>query len=939
MAEPAYRSLRAAAIADVGRAIAMTAAGVALFAVVELALTWWTYWGAIALGSDVRLVALVATLSLGLWLVLTVLLAGAMIATRLARAAFDPVAARGPGWFVAAPLHEGVRSGVPRLWAICATAGVISMFMQHEASAAIAEHKDGPLIAVYIAGYTLVAIAIAVPVRYVARIAADAAAKALAPILGALNPLGRWRAGGVALAAVFAGSLAAAWFVLPESRSYLSIRIAISGVAIALGMGIGARLHAQRKPRRRTKRRAFAIAGAGLVLSVGTLWQWGGDGETKGIAISASPALDKLIDYVRIANDLDGDGFGSLLGENDCAPFDASIHPGAKDIPDDGIDQNCDGHDFSLRSAIEPTGPTLPVPPQFKRTDWNFLFITVDTLRYDHTTFGGYKDAPKHRDTTPRLADFVKQSTSFTFCNAPSAGTMASIPAIITSKYFHSGIALDENVPKGAPPRLKPENTLLMEIMKRGGYHTGVIASHEYWNDWGMDQGVDDYDNSIGKTPDPFRVAADKVTDHALAWITRQQGHKWFLWAHYIDPHGRYVAHPDVVDYGSSEPDLYDAEIRWTDQEIGRLFDDLARMPSNEISHTIIVLTSDHGDSMAEHNVPLGTHGTALYYELQHVPMIFYVPDNAPHLIDGAVSNLDIVPTIAELAGIDVHDLSFEGKSEVPAIFYGKSNPDRIVFAETNLPNPQRAAISQYYKLIYYMHSNLYELFDLKADPTEHTNLASKHPPAFETMKTALDQWLERVVYARDSTFNQQTERIRDVLLAGPPAPPVATTGQTIADGKLVVAGIGVADNQHLVPGGKADIQVYFSTREHTDAIYKLQLVVWPIDGEHPVTDPVPANAVRSPSRLTADGFFPTDRWRPGETIRERFPVTIPADWTGELAVGLVATDATGTKARATGAMPVNDTMLEILGTLPLPAKPGLLPTDPGSGSSGSDRP
>ena len=97
-----------------------------------------------------------------------------------------------------------------------------------------------------------------------------------------------------------------------------------------------------------------------------------------------------------------------------------------------------------------------------------------------------------------------------------------------------------------------------------------------------------------------------------------QQRGPWFLWVHYIDPHGRYVAHPDVVDYGSSEPDLYDAEVQWTDQEVGRLLDELARLPSYQ--RTIVVITSDHGDSMGEHNVPPGTHGTALYRELQHVP-------------------------------------------------------------------------------------------------------------------------------------------------------------------------------------------------------------------------------------------------------------------------------------------------------------------------------
>src|SRR4030095_15058611 len=96
----------------------------------------------------------------------------------------------------------------------------------------------------------------------------------------------------------------------------------------------------------------------------------------------------------------------------------------------------------------------------------------------------------------------------------------------------------------------------------------------------GFERGVDEYDNSIGKTPDVFRVAADQVSNHVLAWVSRHQSQKWFLWAHYIDPHGRYVAHPDVVAYGSSEPDLYDAEIRWTDQELGRLLDALERLPS-----------------------------------------------------------------------------------------------------------------------------------------------------------------------------------------------------------------------------------------------------------------------------------------------------------------------------------------------------------------------
>ncbi len=66
--------------------------------------------------------------------------------------------------------------------------------------------------------------------------------------------------------------------------------------------------------------------------------------------------------------------------------------------------------------------------------------------------------------------------------------------------------------------------------------------------------------------------------------------------AHYIDPHGRYVAHPDVIDWSETEQDKYDSELRWTDQEVGRLFAELSRLPSWK--KTIVIVTSDHGDSI-----------------------------------------------------------------------------------------------------------------------------------------------------------------------------------------------------------------------------------------------------------------------------------------------------------------------------------------------------
>jgi len=909
-----YRSLRDAVLADVGRAIAMAAGGALAFGPIEYALTVGSYAGAIHGFSALALCALTATLSIWLWLLLAVGLSAVLAGGRLMRAQIDPAHGRGPGWLTApaAIAARGVRPAVPRVWAAVAVVLVSIAVIQRGAVLALEHFKEPQLTAALIAGLAVVWFAIASQLlRALAAVTAIAAA-GLGPMLGLANPLGRWRAAGLALA-----GLAACWLLAPQSRSVLPVRLVVSGLVIGLGMGFGALRHARapRGGRRRSRRHALAFAGSGLVLMIATLVWLGADLETKYIAITASPARDKLIGVVRFANDLDGDGFGSLLGEGDCAPLDPAIHPGAIDLPDNGIDENCDGHDFSLRDVAAAPGADKVVPAAFRK-DWNVLFITVDTLRYDHTTFGGYAEGPKHRDTTPNLAKLVSRSVSFTFTNAPSAGTMASIPAILTSKYFHSGIALDETVPPGTPPRILPENTTLPEIMKRKGYATAVVSSHAWWNNWGFEQGVDDYDNSIARTDDPFRVAADQVTDHVLAWVSRQQSTKWFMWAHYIDPHGRYVAHPDVVDYGASEPDLYDAEIKWTDQELGRLFTELARLPSYE--RTIIVLTSDHGDSMGEHTVPLGTHGTALYRELQHVPMIFYIPDNRPRIIHGAVSNLDIVPTIAALCGIDVHDLSFEGKSLVPQLFYdGTEDRDRIVFAETNAPHKQRAAISERWKLIYYFANNLYELYDLQSDPWEHKNLAPDNPPALATMKQALQGWMDRVMYARDPKFNQAFRQVGDVVLAAPPAPQVATQGQAIEG--IEILGIGTATGKPIVRGAKVDVHVYFHVTRPTAAAYQFQLVVWPVDPKAPSADPAPDHVYRTALRPTADGTFASDHWKAGDNIRERFSLFIPPNWQGDgLALGLVTEDPTGGKVKATGTALASDPFTAVLGVLPL---------------------
>jgi hypothetical protein len=291
------------------------------------------------------------------------------------------------------------------------------------------------------------------------------------------------------------------------------------------------------------------------------------------------------------------------------------------------------------------------------------------------------------------------------------------------------------------------------------------------------------------------------------------------------------------------------------------------------------------------------------------------------------------VPTVAALCGIDVHDLSFEGKSLVPQLFYGTEDRDRIVFAETNAPQKERAAISERWKLIYYFGSNLYELYDLAADPWEHTNLAPQQPPAFAMMKQALEAWMDRVMFVRDPMFNQAFRQISDVVLPSAPTPQIVTAGQTAGQTieGISILGIGAASGAQLAPGAKVDVHVYFHVERPTTTAYRFLLAAWPVDRADPGgADPPAAAIVRTPLRATAGGAFASDRWKAGDYVRERFTLTLPPDWHGDgVGIGLQAADATGANRTPTGASLRIDPAIAVLGVLPMRTAGSMSPPRP----------
>ena len=203
---------------------------------------------------------------------------------------------------------------------------------------------------------------------------------------------------------------------------------------------------------------------------------------------------------------------------------------------------------------------------------------------------------------------------------------------------------------------------------------------------------------ALGRQP---CVTADELTNQAVSWLDSHHS-RFFLWLHYMDTHYPYLPPAEYVrklfnrrisryrmvnlyskqlktfreagfrNVGWLSPaeidtliNLYDADIRYVDDNIGRLLESLG----NHLENTIIIVTADHGEAFGEHN-SLG-HGT-LYEELIRVPLIIAGPGiKAGAVVSEPVELMDLAPTIADSVGI-ARVKGFHGRSLLTVVRDGQ---------------------------------------------------------------------------------------------------------------------------------------------------------------------------------------------------------------------------------------------------------------------------
>lgn len=236
--------------------------------------------------------------------------------------------------------------------------------------------------------------------------------------------------------------------------------------------------------------------------------------------------------------------------------------------------------------------------------------------------------------------------------------------------------------------------------------------------------------------PGPLFQASDLERQKMFRNICQQS-------VHAVDPNGVNVdpqPGENHKDTATLPPDTFNgreviaayyAMIELLDDQFGKLVDHLESI--GELDNTIIVFHSDHGELLGDHG--LLYKGCRFFEGLVHVPLIFYWKGELKtgQISDALVELVDVAPTLLEAAGLDV-PYYMQGKSLLPMLRgeapldYHKDSVvtefnDALGSAKESVPTHATMNFDGRYKTVVYHGHDLGELFDLREDPGEFTNL------------------------------------------------------------------------------------------------------------------------------------------------------------------------------------------------------------------------
>lgn len=427
-------------------------------------------------------------------------------------------------------------------------------------------------------------------------------------------------------------------------------------------------------------------------------------------------------------------------------------------------------------------------PPSARRP--SILLITLDTTRADRLGCYGYD-----QQTSPNLDRLAARGTLFTRAISQAAVTPVAHASILTglNPYSH-GLRVMHGRTRN---RLADSQVTLADVLTEHGYQTvALVSAFPVSERFGLHQGFDRFDAAFVQVPieqivGPDGVVntrtvqrrADATTDRALTWLDEPRQGPSLLWLHYFDPHDPLLLPPEVAPPSSTGPvreslrQIYDLEIRYMDQHIGRVLDELDR--TGRLDEMVVVVVGDHGEGLGDHN--WWTHGI-LYQEQVRVPLIVCAPSKpGGRRVDYVVRCIDIMPTVLELVGLDRSRWPpMEGGSLVPLLSGNAPDPHYVAYTDsvnmlrynfvpgiTDVKDDMLFAVVEGdWKYIHHRRRDrASELYNLAADPGELNNLIERQPGKLRRLSVNLlaRDFLPRRREASEPTSPEDAERLKSL--------------------------------------------------------------------------------------------------------------------------------------------------------------------------------
>jgi tetratricopeptide (TPR) repeat protein len=306
--------------------------------------------------------------------------------------------------------------------------------------------------------------------------------------------------------------------------------------------------------------------------------------------------------------------------------------------------------------------------------------------------------------------------------------------------------------------RFPADQPTLATILKARGYRTGsFVSAFPLDSRFGLDRDFDVYDDSFAdaRAGRAFLVQERRgVETVALArrWIDTRSMQPYFCWVHLFEPHYPYSQ-------------TYADDVAAADEALGPLLEPI--LAAGGSSPTIVVLTSDHGESLGEHGE--ATHGIFAYESTLRVPLVLYHPRVwKPQVIAEGGRHIDILPTVlgalsvpaplglpgTHLASQPAQPPTSAQSAKSVAYFEALSGTLNRGWA------PLRGVIRDELK---YIDLPVRELYDLRANPAESRNLASERPDVVKELSALLGTFASETATGRTPPSDETQARLRSL--------------------------------------------------------------------------------------------------------------------------------------------------------------------------------